>query len=401
MAGLAGILLGTAPLAAVAEVYFEERFADADWETRWVHSTWKGGNGPAGKFEWSAGQWFTDEAEQKGLMTPKNMHYHSISAKLPKPFSSRGKDLVVQFSVKHERQEFSFCGGGYIKLLGNDFDQDKFGGGTPYKVMFGPDICGYDIARIHAIFTWQKKNLLRQPDIALDYEDKNEHSHMYTFVVKPDNTYSVYLDLKEKASGSLHEHWDFPNKTRDDTTDKKPADWIDERRIDDPTKTKPVDWVDEQRVRDPEAEKPSEWDEEEDGIWESPMVDNPNYKGAWFPEKIDNPAYKGEWKPRQLGNPDYVEDVYALGDIGGVGFELWTVNRGSIFDNILLCDSFDHAKSVAEPLLKLFSQEKEAKQAHDKATGKKKDKDVKTPAAPEDDDDDDDSEVHDLGREDL
>merc|ERR1711948_50589 len=99
-----------------------------------------------------------------------------------------------------------------------------------------------------------------------DYDDKNEHSHLYTLVVKPDNTYQVYLDLKQKSSGSLHEHWDFPNKTHDDPADKKPQDWVDEKRIDDPAKTKPADWVDEQRIRDPEAEKPAEWDEEEDGF---------------------------------------------------------------------------------------------------------------------------------------
>merc|ERR1711972_762073 len=190
-------------------------------------------------------------------------------------------------------------------------------------------------------------------------------------------------------------------KTRDDPADKKPADWVDENRIDDPAKTKPADWVDEQRIRDPEAEKPSEWDEEEDGIWESPMVDNPKYKGAWFPEKVDNPDYKGEWKPKQLDNPDYVEDVYAFDDIGAVGFELWTVNRGSVFDNILVCDSFDHAKSVADPLLKMFAQEKEAKKAHDKATGKNKEKDDKAPLGGEEDDDDDDTDVHDLRKEDL
>lgn len=80
---------------------------------------------------------------------------------------------------------------------------------------------------------------------------------------------------------------------------------------------------------------------------------------------------------------------------------MWTVNRGSVFDNILVCDSFDHAKSVGEPLLKLFEQEKEAKKAYQKATGKDKGKDDKAPPGEEDEDDDDDSDGHDLGKEDL
>lgn len=370
---LAAALVAGAALqlpCVLAEVYFEENFKDADWDKRWVHSTWKGGNGPAGKFEWSAGNWFADEEEQKGIRTPNNMHYHSISAKKSTPFSNRGKTLVVQFSVKHEAQEFSFCGGGYIKLLGSDFDQATFGGKTPYNVMFGPDICGYDVARIHTILAWHDKQLLREPDIKLDHDDKNEYSHLYTLVIKSDNTYQVLLDMKEKASGSLHDHWAFPNKTRNDPADKKPEDWVDVRRIDDPAKKKPEDWVDARRIRDPEATRPSEWDEEEDGTWESPMIDNPKYKGEWLPEKIDNPLYKGEWTPRQLDNPDYVEDVYAFDDIGGVGFELWTVNRGSIFDNVLICDSLDYAKSVGDKLVALFAKEKDAKKAWQKANGK-------------------------------
>jgi calreticulin len=381
-------LFGACWQLSAGEVYFEEKFLTADWEQRWVQSTWKGSNGPAGKFEWSAGKWFADEAEQKGILTPKDMNYHSISSKFAKPFSNKGKDLVVQFTVKHEAQEFSFCGGGYIKLLGSDFDQATFGGETPYKIMFGPDICGYDIARIHTIFTWKDKNLLRNEDIKLDYDDKNAFTHIYTLVVKPDNTYKVFLDLKEKSSGSLHEFWDFPNKTSDDPADKKPADWVDVKKIDDPAQKKPADWVDEQRIRDPTATVPEEWDEEEDGTWEAPMVDNPQYKGAWFTTQVDNPAYKGEWSAKQLDNPEYVDEVYSYSDIGAVGFELWTVNKGSIFDNILVTDSFDHAKSVGEDIKKLFEKEKDAKKALDKANGKDTDKDSSAGADADDDDDD-------------
>jgi len=386
-------LSGLAVLArqALAEVFFEESFEIADWENRWVHSTWKGGNGPAGKFEWSAGEWFADEAAQKGIRTPNNMQYHSISAKLPAPFSNKGRDLVIQMSVKHESQEFSFCGGGYIKLLGSDFDQQKFGGKTPYHIMFGPDICGYDVARIHTIFTWQGKNLLREPDIKLDHDDKNEYTHLYTLVVKPDNTYKVLFDLKEKASGSLHDNWDFPNKTSDDPSDKKPADWVDAKRIDDPAKKKPKDWVHEKRMRDPEATQPAEWDEDEDGIYEPPMIDNPKYTGEWLPEKIDNPSYKGEWKPKQFENPEYVQDVYTFDDISAVGFELWTVNKGSIFDNILICDSLEHATSVGEKLQAVFAKEKDAKKVWQKANGKEEDSEDTPP--PEGDMEDDDDEI--------
>merc|ERR1712048_572796 len=145
----------------------------------------------------------------------------------------------------------------------------------------------------------------------------------------------------------------------------------------------------EKRIRDPTATQPEEWDEEEDGAWEAPMIDNPNYKGEWKIEKVDNPAYKGEWNPKQLDNPDYVEEVYPFDDIGAVGFELWTVNKGSIFDNILLTDSYEHAKTVAEEVWKPFvEKEKEAKKEWDKKSGKS---DSDSSTAGDDDDDDDEA----------
>lgn len=390
---LAGLKLLSIPLWCAGEVFFEEKFDSLDWESRWVQSKWKGGNGPASKFEWSAGKWFGDEAAQKGIRTSKNMHYHSISAKFPKAFSNKGNDLVLQFSVKHENPDASsFCGGGYIKLLPSEFDQEKFGGSTPYKIMFGPDICGYDISRIHLIFNFKGENLLRNEDIKLDYNDKNAYTHLYTLVLKPDNTYKVYFDLKEKSSGSLHDHWKFPNKTSDDPTDKKPTDWVDVKKIDDPAQKKPDDWVEESKIRDPEASQPEEWDEEEDGTWEAPMVSNPKYKGEWHTTKVDNPLYKGEWAPKQIENAAYVADVSSYEDIGAVGFELWTVNDGSIFDNILVCDSFDHAKEVGESLTKFMDKEKDAKTAWDKANGKDTSSSA-PPAGGADEDDDDDDEI--------
>merc|ERR1712118_628275 len=93
------------------------------------------------------GAWSSNEEEAKGISTSRDFNYHCISSKLDKPFSSKDKTLVLQFSVKHEKQEGSFCGGGYIKLLGSDIDQKNFGGDTDYKIMFGPDICGYDVSR--------------------------------------------------------------------------------------------------------------------------------------------------------------------------------------------------------------------------------------------------------------
>merc|ERR1712094_93691 len=116
-----------------------------------------------------------------------------------------------------------------------------------------------------------------------------------------------------------------------------------------------------------------------------------------MPSIIDNPAYQGEGTPKQLSNPNYVEDVHAFEDIGAIGFELWTVNDGSIFDNILVCDSWDHAKEVGEGIKKLLDKEKDAKKDYEKANGK----DASASAPPGKDEDDDDDDIDDGDKVDL
>merc|ERR1711964_658512 len=112
-----------------------------------------------------------------------------------------------------------------------------------------------------------------------------------------------------------------------------------------------------------------------------------DYKGSWFARRIDNPDYKGEWKSKQVPNEDFVENVHGYDDIGAVGFELWTVNSGSLFDNIILTDSLEEAWAHAEAHWdKIKEGEKDAKEANDKANA---------PPAPEggDEEDLDDEDV--------
>jgi len=144
-------------VALASASHFVEKFGPG-WEKRWVVSNWKKSEGTAGEFKHTAGDWYGDAEEDKGIMTSPDARFYSISAKLPKPFSNRGKDLVLQFSVKHTQK--IDCGGGYIKLLPDGLDQTKFGGDSDYAIMFGPDICGTSTKRVHVIFTYKGKNLL-------------------------------------------------------------------------------------------------------------------------------------------------------------------------------------------------------------------------------------------------
>jgi len=350
---------------AASEVYFEEDFSKG-------LDAWTPGF-PAGKemgkWETTAGKWFVDEEVNKGMTTTEDMRFHSITAKMDKLASSKGKDIVLQFSAKYEAHQYAFCGGGYIKLLPDGLKQATFGGDDEYHVMFGPDLCGYDVSHIHLIFNHKGKNLLKTEKIPLEYSDKNEYTHLYTAHIKPDGTYEVFFDLESKAKGNLIDDWDFPKKTIDDPKDSKPSDWVDETEIDDPEDKKPDGYDDvPAQIPDPDATKPEDWDDEDDGEWEPPLIDNPEFKGEWVAKKIDNPAYKGEWKPAQIANADFEEGVQlAAYDSMYVGYELWIVNNGTIFDNILVTDDLEYAKAQAEKLWRPTAKgEKEVKEKWDK-----------------------------------
>jgi len=389
MASLALIALR----GATGTVFFEEGF-NGDWESRWVLGSPAGKE--MGKWEVTPGKWFVDEEVNKGLATTEDMRFHSITAKMDKPSNSKGKDLVIQFSAKVESHQYAFCGGGYIKLLPDGLKQATFGGDDEYHIMFGPDLCGYDVSHIHLIFNHKGNNLLKTEKIPLEYSDKNEFTHLYTAHIKPDGTYEVFFDQKSKATGKLVEDWDFPKPTIDDPADNKPSDWVDETMIDDPSDKKPDGYDDiPSQIPDPDATKPEDWDDEDDGEWEPPLIDNPDFKGEWSAKKIDNPAYKGEWKPAQIPNKDFEEGVQlAAYESFYVGYELWIVNNGTIFDNILVTDDLAYAQAQGEKLWKPTADgEKDAKE--------KWDKENKPADAPDDEADDDEADEEEPEKDEL
>merc|ERR1712194_203207 len=158
-------------------------------------------------------------------------------------------------------------------------------------------------------------------------------------------------------------------------------------QMDDPEDKKPEDWGDEKRQVDESAKKPEDWDDEEDGEWEAPMIDNPVFKGEWSVKRISNPAYVGVWEARKIANPEYVDDdaVYKYDDFGFIGFDLWQVKGGSIFDNVMICDDVAEADVFAKKWKALSEVEKAKKKEED--ASKAAEADNKAEA-----DDDDDAE---------
>ncbi|KAL4707456.1 hypothetical protein ACJJTC_000100 [Scirpophaga incertulas] len=384
-----------------ARVYLAEHFDDvAAFKKKWVKSEAKkqGVDENIAKYD---GKWEIQAPSKKllkgdsGLVLTTEAKHAAISALLDTPFEFTDKPLIVQYEVT--MQEGQNCGGAYIKLLSRGInkkaDLKNFHDQTPYTIMFGPDKCGND-NKLHFIFrhknpkngTIEEKHS-KKPSQRLEDIYKDKAPHLYTLIVRPDNTFSILVDNAEVNSGSLLE--DFtppvnPPAEIDDPTDKKPDDW-DEREKVDPNATKPEDWDEDapeqivdvnavkpdgwmddepEMIPDPDAVKPEDWDEDMDGEWEPPLIDNPAcgsvgcgpwkppmlpnpaYKGIWRAPLVANPNYRGKWTPRRIPNPHYFRDdqPFRMTPIHAVGFELWSMSPMLLFDNLLVTDD----ETVAE-----------------------------------------------------
>merc|ERR1719320_869085 len=337
--------------AALSEVYFEEKFG-AGWEDRWVQSTHKGAD--AGKFVHSAGKFYGDAELDQGIQTSQDAKFYALSAEF-KPFSNVDKPLVIQFTVKHEQN--IDCGGGYVKLFDCKLDQTDMHGDSPYNVMFGPDICGPETKKVHVIFEHKGKNHLIKKDIRCK---DDVFTHLYTLILNTDGSFEVLIDNEKAESGTLTDDWEKP-----------------------------------EHIADPDATKPEDWDDEMDGEWEPPMIDNPEYKGEWKPRQIDNPGYKGPWVHPEIDNPEYnPDDAKGIGKYAEnckIGFDLWQVKSGTIFDNMMITDDPAEAKAAGEALWAVTKEaEKKMKDAQDEEERAKAEAEAGEKGDDEDDEDLDD-----------
>lgn len=370
-----------------ADVYFDEKFLDDSWKDTWIYSKHPGKE--FGKFVWSSGSFYNDENNDKGIQTSQDARFYAMSRKFD-AFSNEDKPLVIQFSVKHE-QDID-CGGGYVKLFDCSLDQTDMHGESPYEIMFGPDICGPGTKKVHVIFSYKGKNHLIKKDIRCK---DDVYTHMYTLIVNPDNTYEVQIDGEKVEGGNLEDDWDFlPAKKIKDPVATKPEDWDDRPTIPDPDDEKPEDWDKPEHIPDPDATKPEDWDDEMDGEWEPPMVDNPEYKGEWQPKQLDNPNYKGVWEHPEIPNPEYTPDnnLYLRKELCILGFDLWQVKSGTIFDNILITDDVEMASKMAKIVKTTQEGEKKMKEAQEEEKRKREEEENKQSAKDDDDEDDEDKD---------
>lgn len=370
------------------------------------------------------GTWKHEKSEghdDYGLLVSEPAKKYAIVKVLDEPVKLGDGTIVLQFETR--LQNGLECGGAYLKYLrpqeaswiAKEFDNE-----SPYAIMFGPDKCGAT-NKVHFILKHKnpksgeyiEHHLKFPPSVPSD-----KLTHVYTAILKPDNTLRILIDGEEKKKADFLSSEDFepaliPSKTIPDPDDKKkPEDWDERAKIPDPEAVKPEDWdedapmeiEDEEAVKpegwlddepeevdDPKATKPEDWDDEEDGEWEAPKIDNPRcetapgcgewkkplkanpaYKGKWHAPLIDNPAYKGIWKPKDIPNPNYFEaDKPDFEPIAAIGIEIWTMQDGILFDNVLIAGDEKSAESYRQTTWKpKFQAEKEKLKAEeDEAEG--------------------------------
>ncbi|CAA7396012.1 unnamed protein product [Spirodela intermedia] len=390
---------------------FYESF-DETFEGRWIVSekddykgTWKHSK--------------SEGHEDHGLLVSEPAKKYAIVKELDEAVNLKDGTVVLQYEVR--LQNGLECGGAYLKYLRlqeagwipKEFDNE-----SPYSIMFGPDKCG-GTNKVHFILKhknpktgeYVEHHLKFPPSVPYD-----KLTHVYTAILKPDNEVKILIDGEEKKKANFLSGDDFepplvPSKTIPDPDDKKPEDWDEREKIPDPDAVKPDDWdedapmeiEDEEAVKpagwlddepeeidDPEATKPEDWDDEEDGEWEAPKIDNPKceaapgcgewkrpmktnpaYKGKWQAPLIDNPNYKGTWKAQEIPNPSYFEiEKPDFEPIAAIGIEIWTMQDGILFDNILISDNEKVAESYRETVWKpKYQVEKEKEKAEEKAPG--------------------------------
>merc|ERR1711920_488296 len=102
----------------------------------------------------------------------------------------------------------------------------------------------------------------------------------------------------------------------------------------------------------------------------------------------------GFWEAKKIANPEYEDDdtLYKYADFGFIGFDLWQVKGGTIFDNVIITDDAAEADAFAKKWKALSDHEKAKKGEEDAAKKAEADKKAESEGDDDEDDDDDDDE---------
>lgn len=372
---------------------------EEEFYKNWVVSTGVNSDGKKHTGNWTleAAEILPGFKDDYALLLSANQEASAIARKLDPPINNVNKTLVVQYEV--QLQKPMNCGGMYLKLLPENAEgYENFTNTSPYRIMFGPDLCGAITNKVHFIIHryGAEHQLVNAPFPA----EPDFKSNLYTLILHPNQDFEIRVNGVVRRAGSLldDEMFEPPLQgplTVPDPEDEVPEDWDSRRLIPDPKETeKPKDWYDTENaliynpharkpanwneskplfIKDTSRPKPKTWNDETDGEWPGMVKLNPECEnldfskgegcGEWQRPLIRNPHYQKEWKQPLVPNPNFmgeynrktIENVHRInstnvtdldGTIGAVGFELFTSSALVLFDNLYIGHSIIDAENI-------------------------------------------------------
>lgn len=351
----------------------------------------------SGNWTLAAPELLTSFKNDLALLLVARQEPSALVRALDTPLDNTDKTLVVQYEIKLQKP--LNCGGMYIKLLPESPSYDNFSDTFPYRIMFGPDVCGSVTNKVHFIihYNGEEHQLIEAPFPA----EPDFKTNLYTLIIHPDQRFEIRVNGVVRRAGSLLDdalfepplrgaldvfdptdevpaNWDSRLFVPDPKEPKKPADYpnTNESLLFDTTARKPKKWNESEPlfVPDPDQTAPATWNEAEDGPWPGmvkinpkcehlnpakgegcgpwhpPLVRNKYYQREWTQPLMPNPNYMGEYKRRSVPNPDRLSESARPSDlegtIGAVGFELFTSSALILFDNLYVGHSVVDAENI-------------------------------------------------------
>ncbi|XP_060040723.1 calreticulin-3 isoform X2 [Erinaceus europaeus] len=190
----------------------------------------------------------------------------------------------------------------------------------------GPDICGFDLKKVHVILHFQNQYHHNKKPIRCKVD---AFTHLYTLVLRPDLTYAVKIDGQVVEAGSVEYDWQL-------TSLRSARRAAARAREQAGAGHQAQDW--EKQFLDTSTSTAGEWSPGLDG---AALLQKPPYQDGLRPEGISGDVWLQEERPPS----SWAEfDLTEFEDIGAIGLDLWQVRSGTIFDNFLITDDEDYAE---------------------------------------------------------
>uniref|UniRef100_A0A8D0QVT9 Calreticulin 3 n=1 Tax=Sus scrofa TaxID=9823 RepID=A0A8D0QVT9_PIG len=95
---------------------------------------------------------------------------------------------------------------------------------TAVNIFFfvGPDICGFDIKKVHVILYFKNQYHSNKKSIRCKVDG---FTHLYTLILRPDLTYEVKIDGQSIESGSIEYDWQLTSLKKMEMASAESKDW--------------------------------------------------------------------------------------------------------------------------------------------------------------------------------